>query len=66
MQLKPVAGRQVPDPDKGGYLPVEGRNVQPSVYWYRRIADGDVVEIKTKATSSKTPKPTSKSKGADK
>lgn len=44
MYLKPVAGRRVPDPDKGGVLPPEGRNVEPNQYWLRRRADGDVVE----------------------
>lgn len=44
MHVVPVSGRQVPDPDKGGYLPQEGRNVEPTAYWLRRIADGDVVE----------------------
>lgn len=44
MYLKPVSGRQVPDPDKGGMLPPAGRHVVPHQYWLRRIADGDVVE----------------------
>ena len=63
MHVKPVAGKQVPDPDKGGYLPPEGRKVVATSYWLRRITDGDVVEVKTKAP---TTKPTAKSKGADK
>ncbi|CAG0966883.1 hypothetical protein MTYP_01042 [Methylophilaceae bacterium] len=57
MRIKPASGRQVPDPDKGGYLPPEGRNVEPNLYWLRRIADGDVVKVSTK---------TAKIKGADK
>jgi hypothetical protein len=44
MRIKPVSGRQVPDPEKGGYLPEEGREVEPNVYWLRRIEDGDVVD----------------------
>ena len=44
MRIKPVSGRQVPDPEKGGYLPEEGREVEPNVYWLRRIEDGDVTE----------------------
>lgn len=57
MRIKPASGRQVPDPEKGGYLPPEGRNVEPNLYWLRRIADGDVVKVSTK---------TAKIKGADK
>jgi hypothetical protein len=44
MYVKPVSGRQVPDPEKGGYLPEEGREVEPNVYWLRRMQDGDVTE----------------------
>jgi hypothetical protein len=44
MYVKPVSGRQVPDPEKGGYLPEEGREVEPNVYWLRRVQDGDVTE----------------------
>lgn len=54
MYVKPVSGRDIPDPDKGGYLPPEGRAVEPTSYWLRRITDGDVIEVKPK------------SKGADK
>ena len=49
MFVKPAAGRQVPDPDKGGCLPPEGREIAPHQYWLRRLQDGDVVE------SSSTP-----------
>ncbi len=47
MRIKPASGRQVPDPEKGGYLPPAGRNVEPNLYWLRRIADGDVVKVTT-------------------
>ena len=57
MFVKPNAGRQVPDPEKGGFLPSDGRQVEANVYWLRRIEDGDVVEFE--------PKPV-KLKGADK
>ena len=43
MFVKPThAG--VPDPQHGGYLPPEGRHVEPGPYWWRRVADGDVTE----------------------
>lgn len=57
MQVKPNAGRQVPDPEKGGFLPPEGRAVEATTYWLRRLAEGDVVEVVSKPA---------KSKGADK
>lgn len=44
MFLKPASGRTVPDPDRGGLLPPDGRHVEPHQYWLRRLADGDVVE----------------------
>jgi hypothetical protein len=44
MYIKPVAGRQVPDPDHGGVLPESGRHVKPHQYWLRRLGDGDVIE----------------------
>lgn len=44
MFVKPVAGRQVPDPDRSGLLPEEGRNVEPHQYWHRRLDDGDITE----------------------
>lgn len=44
MHLKPVPGRTVPDPERGCDLPPEGRDVELTQYWQRRIADGDVVQ----------------------
>lgn len=48
MFLKPVKGRTVPDPVRGDLLPESGRNVEPSTYWLRRIADKDVTEVDKK------------------
>jgi len=45
MQIKPLKGRSVPDPVRGDLLPADGRNVEESTYWLRRIADGDVEKI---------------------
>lgn len=44
MYLRPVAGRQVPDPDRGDFLPAIGRAKESTQYWLRRLEDGDVVE----------------------
>ncbi|WP_094105014.1 DUF2635 domain-containing protein [Shigella flexneri] len=38
MFVKPLKGRSVPDPARGDLLPSEGRNVEESSYWFRRIA----------------------------
>lgn len=55
MHVKPNSGQQVADPEKGGYLPPEGRQVQPTIYWLRRITEKDVVEVKpTKAKSKES------------
>lgn len=44
----PRVGFSIPDPAMAGTpdyrLPAEGREVQPSEYWTRRLRDGDVVE----------------------
>jgi hypothetical protein len=50
MYVKPATdGAKVPDPAMRGtpayYLPPEGRDVEESDYWVRRVRDGDVVEI---------------------
>lgn len=44
MYVKPTEGRQVPDPARGDTLPAEGRVVEPTQYWQRRLNDGDVIE----------------------
>ena len=47
MFVKPADGLRVVDPAMLGtpddFLPAEGREVQPSEYWTRRLRDGDVV-----------------------
>ena len=47
MQIKPKRGRSVPDPARGDLLPSEGRNVEESSYWLRRLAAGDVEKVAT-------------------
>jgi len=56
MYVKPVEGRPVPDPDRGDTLPPEGRTVEPSQYWQRRVIDGDVVETDPPTTGGKSKK----------
>ena len=40
--LKPKEGLIVMDPDRKDTLPPKGREVESSVYWWRRLRDGDV------------------------
>lgn len=42
MFVKPKNGRSVHDPVRGDLLPLEGRNVEPNQYWFRREIDGDI------------------------
>jgi hypothetical protein len=42
MTVYPAAGRVVPDPEAGGDLPAEGREVPRDAYWLRRLRDRDV------------------------
>lgn len=51
MHLQPKPGRSVPDPVRGDLLPAAGRNVELSVYWLRRIADGDVEAVSAAASA---------------
>ncbi|AOY00102.1 DUF2635 domain-containing protein [Jeongeupia sp. USM3] len=42
MHVIPAKGLQVPDPERGGFLAAEGREVEQTQYWLRRLNDGDV------------------------
>lgn len=53
MKLKPSAGCAVRDPVKGILLPAEGDEVGDSLFWRRRLRDGDV-EIVTDAAKKVT------------
>jgi hypothetical protein len=44
MFVKPKSGLKVRDPETKGFLPEVGKNVPHSIYWNRRLRDGDVVE----------------------
>ena len=45
IRIKPKAGFQIVDPETRDRLPPEGRTVNDSPYWQRRITDGDVILI---------------------
>ncbi|MNO02636.1 hypothetical protein D3C81_2230990 [compost metagenome] len=44
----------VPDPERGDTLPNEGRTVQRSPYWARRIKDQDVTEGEAPAVTTES------------
>ncbi len=48
----PAAGRAVPDPQAGDLLPAAGREVTDSVWWRRRLADGDITIKQAKAAKN--------------
>lgn len=55
--LVPVKGRTVPDPARHDVIPDDGRVVQLSHYWHRRIADGDVLKKPVPKASPKKSQP---------
>lgn len=62
MFVKPAAGRTVRDPVKGTFLPEEGTEVAESMFWTRRLRDGDVIAVDTSAPAVKS---SAAAKGAD-
>lgn len=46
MLVKPAPGLKIRDPDLKDLIPDEGRDVpETSLYWHRRLRDGDVVLV---------------------
>lgn len=55
MTVYPAKGRVVPDPEAGGTLAAEGREVPRDEYWLRRLSDQDVtLDAPKKAKADKT------------
>lgn len=52
MFVKPFPGLDVPDIERGGLLAAEGREVEPTTYWQRRIDDKDVEVVETVQTAA--------------
>lgn len=52
MFLKPKPGLVVRDPVTKFPLPAEGREVQPTSYWMRRVAAGDVELVEAPVEST--------------
>jgi hypothetical protein len=45
MFIKPKEGLLVIDPSTYTYLPAEGKEVPASIYWHRRLRDGDIETV---------------------
>jgi hypothetical protein len=56
MTVYPAEGRVVPDPEAGGNLPAQGRDVPRDAYWLRRLQDQDVT-LDAPKKGKATPKP---------
>ncbi|UPG86854.1 DUF2635 domain-containing protein [Luteibacter aegosomatis] len=53
MRVYPKPGMRVRDPVKRDYLPDDGRDVDDAdLYWLRRLADGDVVDVAPKGAGA--------------
>jgi hypothetical protein len=61
MFIKPLHDLKVPDPVLKDFLPVEGREVQDSPYWQRRLREQEIV-VAAGASQNQPPK---KPKGSD-
>lgn len=44
-RLKPAEGKTIIDPQTGRRMPAEGCEVVISVYWFRRVNEGDVMVV---------------------
>lgn len=53
IHVKPAPGLKVRDPADNQPLPPEGKHVVRSVFWDRRLADGDVVLSPAEKTAAK-------------
>jgi len=45
MKVYPVPGLLLRDPEKGDFVPVEGREVADSPFWRRRLRDKDATLV---------------------
>lgn len=57
MFIRPANNLKIRDPILRDHLPSEGRLVEDSAYWHRRLNDGDVEIVTAKAKSEESEKP---------
>ena len=55
LHLKPAEGLRVVDPLTRQPLPPGGDQVEASTYWFRRLKDGDVIELPADSLPVQTP-----------
>ena len=46
MRIKPRAGLKIRHPLTKLHISADGIDIQPDTFWTRRLADGDIVEVK--------------------
>jgi len=66
LYLKPARGRVVRDPLTGKPLPPHGGRRPYSVFWMRRIRDGDVIEAEPPARRAAKPSKAGRNKAGQK
>lgn len=54
---------KVPRPERGDYLPADGDDIELSVYWRRRLRDGDVTRGEAPKPAAAQPKPKKEGSG---
>lgn len=54
--VKPAEGYKIHDPELLDYIPAEGRLVNESDYWHRRLRDKDVTLEEAPAAADPAPK----------
>ena len=54
MRIKPRAGLKIRHPLTKLHISADGIDIQPDTFWTRRLADGDVVEVKEVQQTSQT------------
>lgn len=57
MYVIPKKGFKIPDPALRDFLPAAGRDVQDSIYWQRRLNDGDVTKGSPATSAAPAPAP---------
>jgi hypothetical protein len=65
MVVKPKAGLTVRHPMTKYPIPAEGAEVQPGVYWTKRLRDGDVTIVDSPPKHSDSSGPSSSSENSD-
>lgn len=60
MFIRPMPGVLIRDPVSKALLPPEGRNVEASGFWHRRLAEGSVVVVASPHLTAEPAQPAQK------